>query len=395
MTATDHRRCSTASTPGSPTTGSCSSTSPSTAPRSRRSRRRCRTPTCAEDDLFLLIFTSGSTGLPKAVRCTQGRFARTGAHVAGCRRARRPATSSTRRCRSSTPARCSPGGRRRLTAGIPIATAAEVLGVGHAARHPPLRRDDAHLHRQGPQLHPGHARAARRRRQPAAAGHRQRGVGPRHHGVRPPVRLHGARQLRLDRGHHHHPPGPVDAGGRARARPTRPSRCSTPRPGRSARRSAFGADGRPTNLDEAVGEIVETAPTSGFEGYYKNEEATSARFRDGLVLVGRPGLPRRRRLAVLRRAVERVAARRRRELRRRAGRGDRRPPPRRALGRRVRRARRPGRRPRDGRARAAGRPRSSTRPAFDAFLAEQPDLGPKWLPAFVRVDRGAARSWPA
>src|SRR5690606_28710908 len=36
----------------------------------------------AEDDLFLLIFTSGSTGLPKAVRCTQGRLARTGAHVA-------------------------------------------------------------------------------------------------------------------------------------------------------------------------------------------------------------------------------------------------------------------------------------------------------------------------
>ncbi len=36
-----------------------------------------------DDDLFLLIFTSGSTGLPKAVRCTQGRFARTGTHVAG------------------------------------------------------------------------------------------------------------------------------------------------------------------------------------------------------------------------------------------------------------------------------------------------------------------------
>jgi fatty-acyl-CoA synthase len=30
-----------------------------------------------------------------------------------------------------------------------------------------------------------------------------------------------------------------------------------------------------------VGEIVETAPTSAFEGYYRNEEATRARFRDG------------------------------------------------------------------------------------------------------------------
>ena len=36
-----------------------------------------------DEDLFLLIFTSGSTGLPKAVRCTQGRIGRTGAHVAG------------------------------------------------------------------------------------------------------------------------------------------------------------------------------------------------------------------------------------------------------------------------------------------------------------------------
>src|SRR5262249_17315491 len=33
-----------------------------------------------DEDLFLLIFTSGSTGFPKAVRCTQGRFARTGQH---------------------------------------------------------------------------------------------------------------------------------------------------------------------------------------------------------------------------------------------------------------------------------------------------------------------------
>lgn len=45
--------------------------------------------------------------------------------------------------------------------------------------------------------------------------------------------------------------------------------------------AGFGPDRRPLNLDEAVGEIVETAPTSAFEGYYNNDEATSARFRDG------------------------------------------------------------------------------------------------------------------
>jgi hypothetical protein len=47
-------------------------------------------------------------------------------------------------------------------------------------------------------------------------------------------------------------------------------------------------------------------------------------------------------------------------------------------------SRRPGRRPSDGaielRAGAAFDPA-----AFDAFLSGQPDLGPKWLPSFVRV----------
>ena len=41
-----------------------------------------------------------------------------------------------------------------------------------------------------------------------------------------------------------------------------------------------------TNWEAAVGEIVETAPSSGFEGYYKNEEATRARFRGGFYWSG-------------------------------------------------------------------------------------------------------------
>jgi fatty-acyl-CoA synthase len=43
----------------------------------------------------------------------------------------------------------------------------------------------------------------------------------------------------------------------------------------------FGPDGGPTNLEKAIGEIVETQPTSAFEGYYKNDDATSDRFRGG------------------------------------------------------------------------------------------------------------------
>jgi len=43
----------------------------------------------------------------------------------------------------------------------------------------------------------------------------------------------------------------------------------------------FGDDGRPANLEDAIGEIVETRPTDGFEGYYKNAEATNSRFRQG------------------------------------------------------------------------------------------------------------------
>ena len=43
----------------------------------------------------------------------------------------------------------------------------------------------------------------------------------------------------------------------------------------------FGADGSLANADECVGEIVNTAGAGPFEGYYNNEEATSATLRGG------------------------------------------------------------------------------------------------------------------
>jgi fatty-acyl-CoA synthase len=138
------------------------------------------------------------------------------------------------------------------------------------------------------------------------------------------------------------------------------------------------------NLEEAVGEIVETQPTSAFEGYYNNEEATNARFRSGsywsgdlayrdadgwLYFVGRSN-------EWLRVDGENFAAApieaiigRHRDVRSVAVYAV----PDEPVGDRVMVALElaaggffdPG--------------------AFDAFLDEQPDLGPKWRPAFVRV----------
>ena len=128
-----------------------------------------------------------------------------------------------------------------------------------------------------------------------------------------------------------------------------------PETGEECPTAAFDDKGLVANLDVAVGEIVETQPSSGFEGYYRNDDRHRRAVPRRRLLVRRPRLPRRRRLALLRRPVQRVAPGRRRELLRRARRVDHRPPPRRPLRRRVRGARRPGRRPGHGRPRAVGR----------------------------------------
>jgi fatty-acyl-CoA synthase len=54
-----------------------------------------------------------------------------------------------------------------------------------------------------------------------------------------------------------------------------------PDTGAECPRATFDSEGRVTNLDLAVGELVETEPSAGFEGYYGNEAATAERFRDG------------------------------------------------------------------------------------------------------------------
>ena len=46
-------------------------------------------------------------------------------------------------------------------------------------------------------------------------------------------------------------------------------------------RARFDADGKLVNADEAIGELVGRNALDRFEGYYNNDEATSARTRDG------------------------------------------------------------------------------------------------------------------
>src|SRR3546814_11659072 len=54
-----------------------------------------------------------------------------------------------------------------------------------------------------------------------------------------------------------------------------------PDTGSECPRAERDEQGRVVNLEAATGEIVETQPTSRFEGYYKNEAAARERFRGG------------------------------------------------------------------------------------------------------------------
>jgi len=59
-----------------------------------------------------------------------------------------------------------------------------------------------------------------------------------------------------------------------------------PDTGRECPRADLDGDGRLRNADAAVGEIVNTAPGDGFEGYYRNEEARASKVRGGIYWSG-------------------------------------------------------------------------------------------------------------
>jgi fatty-acyl-CoA synthase len=233
----------------------------------------------AEDDLFLLIFTSGSTGLPKAVRCTQGRYGRTGGHVAAVAQLAEgdAVYASLPFFHSSS---LFTGWASAIAAGVPFATRTRFSASGTLQD---VRRYGATmLTYTGKVLNyvlatteaPDDADSPLRLAIGNEASLKDIQEFARRFGCT--VRdsygsTEGIIIIRRD------PSMPDGALGSAD-----PSvKVLDAATGGECPPVEFGPDGRPSNLAEAIGEIVETEPASGFEGYYKNEDATSDRFREG------------------------------------------------------------------------------------------------------------------
>ena len=337
----------------------------------------------SSEDLFLLIFTSGSTGLPKAVRCTQGRFARTGAHVAAVAELAEGDVvySPLPFFHSSS---LFTGWSSALNAGVPIATRTKFSASRTADD---IRRCGATLLTYTGKVinyilavpeSPKDAELPLR----LAIGNEASEQDIKSFARRFSCAVRdsygsteGVIIIRRD------PSMPAGSLGLSSAT----VKVLDPETGEECPRAIFDEHGRILNQEDAVGEIVETEPTSSFEGYYRNESATNERFRGGWYWSGD--------LAYRDADGWFFFAGRSNEWLRVDGENFAAAPVEAIIGRH------PDVRsvavyavpddPVGDRVMVALELRDGGAldcVGFDRFLREQPDLGPKWIPAFVRVD---------
>jgi fatty-acyl-CoA synthase len=236
------------------------------------------------DDLYLLIFTSGSTGFPKAVRCTQGRFARTGVHVktvaelgpgsavyaplpffhssslftglASALQAQVPFASRARFSASNTMPDI-----RRVGATM-LAYTGKVLNYILAVPPSPDDATSPLTFAFGNEASEADIREFARRFDCVVRdsyGSTEGLVVIRRDASMPPGAL-----------------GTADDN----------IRVFDPESGAECPRAEFDAAGRLANGDVAVGEIVNIAPADTFEGYYRNDEANVSKVRDGIYWSG-------------------------------------------------------------------------------------------------------------
>lgn len=233
-----------------------------------------------EEDLFLLIFTSGSTGAPKAVRCTQGRYVRTGQHVAGVTGiapGRDVVYASLPLFHSSS---LFTGWASCLHAGVPIAIRRRFSASGTL---PDLRRYGATVMTYtGKVLNyivavpekPDDADNPLRLAIGNEASTRDILEFSRRFGSEVRDSYGSTEGIIIIRRDASMPPAALGRAGDTVV-------VLDPDTGEECPRAEFDHQGRVTNLLDAVGEIVETEPAGGFEGYYRNEDATAQRFRAG------------------------------------------------------------------------------------------------------------------
>lgn len=336
-----------------------------------------------EDDLFLLVFTSGSTGLPKAVRCTQGRLARTGAHVASIAE-----LGAGDVVYAPLPffhaASLFTGWSSTLNAGIPIATRKRFSAS----------RTVEDISRWGATVitytgkvlnyilavpeRPGDADVPLRLAIGNEASEQDIRTFARRFGCMVRDSYGSTEGVIIVRRDPSMPPGALGQAAES-------VKVFDPDTGEECVRAVHDEHGRVVNLDDAVGELVETQPSSGFEGYYKNESATQERFRGGCYWSGD--------LAYRDADGWFFFAGRSNDWLRVDGENFASAPIEKIIGRH------PDIRsvavyavpddPVGDRVMAALELRDGAAfdpEAFDDFLRAQPDLGPKWVPTLVRVD---------
>ncbi len=236
------------------------------------------------DDLYLLIFTSGSTGFPKAVRCTQGRFARTGVHVKTVAELG-PGSAVYAPLPFFHSSSLFTGLASALQAGVPFASRAR-FSASNAM--PDIRRVGATmLAYTGKVLN--YILAVPRAPDDASSpvtfafGNEASEADIREFARRFDCAVRdsygsteGLIVIRRDASM------PVGALGSADDN----IRVFDPDCGAECPRAEFDAAGRLANGDAAVGEIVNTEPGDTFEGYYRNEEANVSKVRDGIYWSG-------------------------------------------------------------------------------------------------------------